>query len=471
MFVDRERELDWLESGWRDGRPQFRILYGRRRVGKSALLDRFAEGKRTILYQAVQGTAADQLRDLTRAVLEREDDPVLRAAPLANWEQAFATFARMAQGGPLLVVLDEYQYAAQSDPTLASVLQRWWSRQAVSLPIYLVLCGSYIRFFVDNVLSGPAYGRNTGALQLQPLGYRQMGALFPSWSHEDQIRAWAVVGGVPHYALQLEPDRSLEWNIQNRVLGRGAVLYQEAEILVREELQDPRTYYSILRAVAAGCTRVGQIGARIGVSSSQAVMPYLSTLQALGLVTYQQPLAGKARRGIWIIADPYLRFWFRFVLPHRTQLEHGADAGRVYRDLVAQELDHFVSKPAFEEICRAWVLDQIDAGQLPDITTVGAWWGSIPAPTSDNPRNQAEGELEIVGAGRDGISLFAEAKWTREPVDFPVLNHLREVSRCVPGAAEGPRFLLFGREFAPRLRSAAASECVTLVSPAELYGE
>src|SRR5438105_15570455 len=107
-FLDREYELDWLDQGYSSGRPEFRILYGRRRVGKSALLDEFARGKRHVLYQAVEGTPADQLRDLTAAILACEDDPLLRAAPLANWDAAFAQLARMAGAGELVVTLDEY---------------------------------------------------------------------------------------------------------------------------------------------------------------------------------------------------------------------------------------------------------------------------------------------------------------------------------------------------------------------------
>ena len=120
-----------------------------------------------------------------------------------------------------------------------------------------------MRFFARNVLTGPAYGRNTGSLQLRPLDYRQAALFFPHWSAEDRIRAYAVTGGIPHYLLQFDPERSLAWNIAHNVLQRGAVLYQEAELLVREELREPRVYYSILRAMSDGLTRVSDITARV----------------------------------------------------------------------------------------------------------------------------------------------------------------------------------------------------------------
>lgn len=466
-FLDRQEELVWLQEGWDSGKAQFRILYGRRRVGKSALLDQFAAGKRKVVYQAVEGTTTDQLRDLTQAVLQCGDDPLLQAAPLANWGQALATFTRMAGEGQLLVVLDEFQYAAQADPTLSSLLQRWWSREASHLPIYLVLCGSYIRFFAENVLTGPAYGRNTGALQLLPLGYRQAAEFFPGWSNEDRLRAYAAIGGVPHYILQFDPKESLSNNIIHNLLRRGSVLYQEAELLVREELREPRLYFSILRALAEGATRISEIAARTGHGGD--VSPYLRNLEALGLARYQTPLAGKARRGIWRVADPYLGFWFRFVLPNRTLLEHGASPEQVYRQAVQPRLDHFVSRPAFEEVCRDWAIQQSGRGVLPGFSQVGAWWGPIPNPTPENPRNRSEAEIEVVGLEGSRLVLAGEAKWSREAVGFGTLNRLREVARQIPGFSEETRLLLFGRTFEPRLADAAEAEGVTLVSVDDLY--
>ena len=470
-FQNRSEELRWLEDGWTSGRAELRILYGRRRIGKSALLDEFAGGKRHIIFQAVEGTVADQLRDLTEAILAFQDDPVLRAAPLPNWDAALAYLARLAAAGPLLVIFDEYQYVAEAEPTLASRLQRWWSRHAMQLPIYLVLCGSYVRFFVQNVLTGPAYGRNTGALQLRPLDYRDAAFFFPDWSREDQIRAYAVVGGIPHYLLQLDSDRPLAWNVQQNVLRRGAVLYQDAELLVREELREPRVYFSILRAIGGGATRLKRIADQVqGGANGSNLSSYLATLQELGLAEYRRPVTGDgARRGIWTVADPYLRFWFRFVLPNQAQLEHGASVERIYRTAVSPALDHFVSKPTFEDACRAWVLDRVNHGEWRDVDRVGAWWGPIPDPRPGQPRRQTEGEIAIVALAGSRVALAGEAKWTTEPVGFSVLEHLRRVVPHLPGADAGTELVLFSRTFDPRLVAAAESERVRLVSVDDLY--
>jgi hypothetical protein len=469
-FIDRKRELRWLEDGWASGRAQFRILYGRRRVGKSRLLDEFARGKRHVLFQSVEGSTPDQLRDLTTAILACQDDQVLRAAPLGNWDAALAYLANMAAHAPLLVIFDEYQYAAEADPTLGSRLQRWWSRQAVHLPLYVVLCGSYIRFFIRNVLSGPAYGRNTGALRLLPLGHREAAGFFPVWTEEDQIRAYGVVGGVPHYLEQFDPNRDLAWNVQHRILERGAALYQEAELMVREELREPRLYYSILRAISEGRTQVSEIASHVRPQPARSdITPYLMTLQELGLVEYRRPVVGHAvRRGIWSVIDPYLRFWFRFVLPYKTTLDHGANVERFYRETVEPALDQFISKPTFEEVCRSWVRERAANGDLPGADRVGAWWGPVPRPTPENPRAQGEGEVDVIAAQGDHVILAGEAKWTRRSVGFAVLNELRDVLRSVPGVRDDTRLVLFGRSFDERLVASAEAEGVTLVGPSEL---
>jgi AAA+ ATPase superfamily predicted ATPase len=473
LFINRDEELSWLADGWPPKKAQLKILYGRRRVGKSALLDEFARDKRCVLYQAVEGAVADQLRDLTTAILVCDEDAVLQAAPLANWEAAFAQLSKLAAAGPLLVVFDEYQYAAESEPTLASRLQRWWSRDATRRQIYLVLCGSYVRFFEKNVLAGPAYGRATGVLQLRPLSYRHLAKFFPAWNPIDWIRAYAMTGGIPYYLEQLDPTRSLVDNIQHHVLRRGALLYQEAELLLREELREPRIYYSILRAMSEGCTRVGEIAGRVGLPTSNVVTSYLNTLQALGLIEYRAPITGEtSRRGLWAIADPYLRFWFRFVLPHKVQLDHGVSVDQVYTAAIAPQFDQFVARPTFEDICRDWLTQRFAAsGLATGFDRIGAWWGPVPDPAPDNPRRQKEGEIELVGMSDQRVTVVGEAKWSQHAVDFGVLNHLRDVARFIPGWDASAQSFLFGRDFEPRLRSAAAAEGVILVTPVDLFAE
>ena len=240
-FVDRDHELRALEELW-GMRPQVALLWGRRRVGKTRLIQQFAEGKAAITYQADEGTATEQLARLTDRILAYSDDPLLRAQPLANWDAAIAVLLRLAReakaaGHALLVVLDEFPRLVVATPRLPSLLQAALEDvRRDDLPLYLVLAGSQIGLFEQHVLLGPIYGRRTWGEQLPPLGYREAGQFFPGWAAADRLRAWALLGGIPYYLEQWDPARSLEWNVVARLLRKGTVLYGEAELMLKEEL-------------------------------------------------------------------------------------------------------------------------------------------------------------------------------------------------------------------------------------------
>lgn len=478
VFIDREEELAALAELW-GMRPQVALFWGRRRVGKSALLQRFAEGKPTISFQADQGTASEQLRLLTERMLAYRPDPFLAAAPLANWDQALAHLlglarAAKAEGHPLLVLLDEFPYLVTSTPRLPSAIQAVLEDvRREDLPLFLVLAGSQIAMFEEHVLQGPLYGRRTWGQQLPPLGYREAGEFFSAWSAADRLRAWAVLGGIPYYLEQWDPARSLDWNVQNRVLRKGQVLYEEADLLVKEELGSEATVYlSVISAVASGATRQGEIADRAGVSPSSSAGKYLSQLRRLHILDHVRPARApeSARSGVWRVADGYLRFWFRFVRSNRTDLE-ARRVAEVFRDRVRPHLDQFVSLPAFEDACREHTRRAIGSDPaFPARGEVGAWWGPVPDERYPGTRRTREGEIELVAyEGRD-LVLAGEAKWQNGLVDTDALAQLEGTVRHVPGYAPATRLVLYSREgFTPQLVRRAQASGVILRTVDHLY--
>lgn len=477
-FIDREEELRSLEElcGMR---PQVVLLWGRRRVGKSALIERFAQGKPTISFQADQGTASEQLRLFTERILAYRPDPILAAAPLANWDQALAYVlslvrAAKAERHSLLVVLDEFPYLATSTPRLASAIQAVLEDvRREDLPLFLVLAGSQIGMFEEHVLQGPLYGRRTWGEQLPPLGYREAGEFFPGWSAADRLRAWAVLGGIPYYLEQWDPARSLDWNVQNRVLRKGQVLYEEADLLVKEELgSEASVYLSVIGAVASGATRQSEIADRAGVSPSSSAGKYLSQLRRLHILDHIRPARApeNARSGVWRVADGYLRFWFRFVRSNRTDLE-ARRVPEVFRDRVRPHLDQFVSWPAFEDACREHTRRAIGSDPaFPTHGEVGAWWGPIPDERHPGTRRTREGEIEIVAYDGRDLVLAGEAKWQNGLVDADALTQLEATVRHVPGYAPSTRLVLYSREgFTPQLERRARASAVVLRTVGDLY--
>lgn len=476
-FIDRERELEALEERW-GMEPQLILLWGRRRIGKTTLIQRFAADKPGIVYQAIQGTAAEQLALLTDRILAYRPDPALAASPLQNWPQALAyltNLARSAKGRhePLLLVIDEFPYLVPSTPALPSMLQATLEEvRRDGLPLFLVIAGSQVGMFERHVLHGPLFGRRTWGEQLPPLDYRQSRGFFPDWTAADALRAWAVLGGVPYYLEQFDPGRSLAWNIENRILRKGEVLYSEAELLVAEELgPDARTYLSILAAVATGASRQNEIATRVGIPG-HAAPPYLATLRRLHLLEHERPTGGGkgGRAGIWRLADPYLRFWFRFIRPNLADLEARRHR-EIFRQRVAPELDRFVSKPAFEEACRAYVRQAMGRDPaLPAGGLVGAWWGQVPDERRPGGRRTRQGEVDVVVYDGDRLLLAGEAKWSAEVVDVDILGQLEATARHLPGFSTETRFLLVSREgFSGRLWQMAGDGRVILRTVDDLF--
>lgn len=469
-FIDRRDELDLLETRWAQGSAELLVIWGRRRVGKTELLSRFVKDRRGLLFEATAGTTADQLGDLTRVLAETTGDALLREQPLTSWLAALVAIERFATER-CAVVLDEFQYLAQADPGLPSLLARWWRETGRHLPLMLFLSGSEISFFERAVLGhGSAlFGRRTGQLQVAPFGYREAALFVPGWSDEDKVRAFAVWGGMPYYLSQLDAGASLAENILRTTLSRDGVLREEARLLLFQELAEPRLHFSVLRALAGGDTRVSQIANRIG-SDASTVSRVLDSLASLLLVRRVVPvtatLRGRTRQTSWEILDPYLRFWFRFVLSYEERLLRPEGQRRHLEQTVSPALDAFVSRPVFEHIAQDYLRAQ-GVG-----ATVGSWWGKVP--TGEGRLTETR-EVDAVALRDDGsVAALGSCKWTAEPMGLAEENLLARLEPFVKPGAGGspPAHYFFSRSgFDEGLRSLAATqpERYVLVGLDELY--
>ncbi len=474
-FVDRDADLAEMERRW-GLTPQFQLLWGRRRVGKSALIRRFAEGKDAIVYQAVTGTVVDQLRLLTRRMLAWRREPLLATMPFASWDQVFAYLEglgreRKRNGEPMLLVLDEFQHLAATDATVISRLSDFYEIvKHEDLPLYLIVSGSSISFFEKQVEVGGLFGRRTFGSLLPPLGYRDAGAFFPDWDPTDRLRAWAILGGMPYYLEQFDPNRSLAWNIRERMLRRNQVLYNEAELMLRDELSEPATYHSILAAIAGGATTSGEIASRAGLE--QPSLPsYLQRLGLLHLVGRDVPFGvkpEKSKKGLWTISDAYLGFWHAFIRPNAVELEAGR-VDEIWKTIVKPRLDAFVSKPAFERACREFVRERIGRMDgLPSSGAVGAWW-TVETRVVDGERQPMRFEADVVAGSAKRVGLVGEVKWS-DDLDNHALRQLRRVVAKIPGTSDDTRLALFSRRgFDDRVRNTAEAEGILLFDTDDLY--
>jgi len=382
MFLNRTHELAQLQRWWDGNQPELITLYGRRQVGKTELLVHFIAGKPALYFYADRQLVGDHLRAFTKQVLALADDPVLRLQPFTLWEAALTYALRLAEQRRVAIILDEFSYAVDADPALPSIIQRLWDgARRAQTQAFLVLCTSFTaaverHFHAD----GPLYRRRTRDVRLDPFTYHDAALFFPAWSRVDQARAWGIVGGVPSYldALRAGPGATLVDAVVEHILDKSAVLYREAETLLAQEVRGvgPALLHGMLQAIAYGATEPNQIAQRVGRPVT-ALSGALGFLVDYGLLERRSPFTvanpERTRQTRYYIADNYLSFWFRFVLPNRSALEQGEGQARYVWDAkIAPQLSTYMG-PRFEELCRQFIHLHPDRWTH-RVSELSVWW-------------------------------------------------------------------------------------------------
>ncbi len=453
-FYDRQRELALLDDLYARPGGQMFILYGRRRVGKTALIAHWLENRQypSLFWTADRTSAGAQLRSLSRAIQNylNPDQPVPADLTYGSWEIAFNEIARLADVQRLVVLLDEFTYLIEAEPALTSILQRFWDHHLKRSNLLLVLTSSHAGMIEREVLAyrSPLYSRATSSLHLQPLPFGVLSDFFPNYSAEDRASVYACVGGVPQYLELLFPDRPVEWNIQQ--LLSNAMIMDDAGALLRDQLGEPRNYVAVVEAIASGFTRMTEIAKMAGLPHS-SVGKYLSVLQHLGIVERDVPATirrpEQSKQGRYRITDHYLRFYYRFMAPARASLERGL-IQQAWQN-IRQHLPEFVGTYIFEELCREWVLRQGDAGRLPFVPRrVGSFWGT------------RKPQIDVVAINEDDHAiLLGECKWTAEPIrKRAVEDFLQRAQQVIPVPVESwhVTYALFSKSgFTEKARRAA----------------
>jgi len=468
-FLNRAEELAALQRRWDSGEAQLFTLWGRRRVGKTLLLLEFARGKRHLYFEAASGTRADQLADFSDRLAEATGRAALH---VPDWRTALDAVSDWAQEGQILLVLDEFQFIARENRDIGSIVNVWWRERGERLPIFLVLSGSEVGFFEREVVnySATTYGRRAGQRRLRPFKARDVELFLPAWSADDKLAAYAVFGHMPYYLAHVREQHSVAENILNLVLRPDGLLHEEARLLLDQELLDASSYFSILRAIAAGQTRVSRIAERTQIpGGTSRVSQMLDMLRNLWLVEKQFPVTvtnpERSKQSFYRIMDPYLRFWFRFVLPAQGRLADEEGAERHLHDRVLPQLDDFIAAPAFEEVCQQWLRRAVDAA------SVGWWWGKA-RDTRDARLRDIDRELDAVAVDDDGgVIAIGSCKWTAGPLPYVEKTKLEVLgSHLVPGGPT-PQLYFFARNgFDDALmREAEISDRIHLLSPQDLF--
>jgi uncharacterized protein len=429
-FVGRNSELEELNCINSRRSAQFILVYGRRRVGKTTLLLRWAEqsGRPYVYWVATRDTPVQVRLGFTRAVW-RWAHPESQAVPrFDTWEEVFETTAQLTGNQPVILILDEFSYAAESDPSLASNLQAAWDHLFKDSNVTIVLAGSHIGMMVDLMAyQAPLYGRFTAQLPVDPLPFSALSDFLPRYSSAERVAVYAVTGGVPAYLERFDDSQSLSENLRQLFMQRTSLFRTEPFYLIGDIIRrETQTYEAVLKSIATGDRTPQDIGRTVGVSSSY-LSPYLKQLEALHLVERRIPATTpperreKTKNSKYHVSDPYLRFYLRFIAPNAELVEQ--ELSKVLWERISDQFRAFVGMTAFEDLCREWVLVKARGGALPMMPeVVGSHWS-------------VDVQIDVVAVNwHDKRILLGECKWGVKAVGRGVIRELIDKTpRVIPG--------------------------------------
>lgn len=417
-FVDREEEMATLQSEYQRKGSALVILYGRRRVGKTTLISEFIKNKNALFFLASEESEIQNQKIFKEKAAEFISSDLLKHADVKNWDTIFKAIMDTHFESKPIIVLDEFQYIGKSNPSFPSVFQRIWEEILKDKDVMVILCGSLISMMESQTLdySSPLYGRRTAQIRLKQIKFRDYGAFFQKKTQRELIELYAITGGVPKYIELFVDDTDLYTAIQNNILNTSSYLYDEPYFLLQQEISEIGTYFSIIKTIAAGKSKLSAIATALEIKQT-SLTKYLKTLVNLDILEREVPITidnpEKSKKGLYKIKDNYLRFWFAFIYPNRSFIESGNS--QIVMNKIRQNLISGHIAYVYEDICREkmWALN--GNGQWPfTFMKVGRWWD----------KNH---EIDIVALDpNEGNIILGECKYWEHEVGVSVLRDLEK---------------------------------------------
>lgn len=423
QFVDREQEMETLQSEYEREGSSLVVLYGRRRVGKTTLISEFIKGKNAMFFLASEESEAQNRNAFKDKVAEFIDSDLLRSAEIKSWDTLFKAIIDTPFNSKPVIVLDEFQYLGKANPAFPSIFQRIWEEILKDKSVMVVLCGSLISMMVSQTLSydSPLYGRRTAQIRLKQIPFGYYHEFFPEKNRKELIEMYAVTGGVPKYIELFSESKDIYTAIQKCVLNRSGYLYDEPHFLLQQEVSEVGSYFSIIRAIAAGNRKLADIASLLEIKAT-SLTKYLKTLIDLDILEREVPITEdnpeKSKKGLYKIKDNYLRFWFAFVYPNMSFIESGHS--NIALTKIKQGLIKNHTAFVYEDVCRERMWDLNGEGAWPFLfTKLGSYWDS-------------NTEIDVVALDPEDKNLIlGECKYWKDPVGISVLRDLEKKADSV----------------------------------------
>lgn len=390
-FVGRSAEYNYLEQYYRRSGSQILVLYGGRGIGKTRLLQEFCRGKRNTYYLARSCSGVEQRyqwgQECKAKGLSMERYP--------SWEALFGAEI-FRDGQKHVLVLDEFQHMVKSDENFFGSLCRFVEKEGAENPLLVVLCTSASGWVENSMVDrvGVLTTKISGFLKVRELSFDAIRELFASYSLEDAVSAYAVLGGIPGYWKSFSEKMNARDNIIHNILNRESRLFEEMTVFLEQELREPAVYNTILATLARDCCKLNDIYKHTGFSRAK-ISVYLKILMELDLVekvySYETEGRSNAQKGIYRISNPYVRFYFRYLFPNLSMLQL-VSAEEFYEAKVKESFGLFVEE-TYRKICREQMKKKYPL--------VSEWLGK-------------SGNLDIVATDNEGHICIAACAYSGE---------------------------------------------------------
>jgi AAA+ ATPase superfamily predicted ATPase len=457
-FINRTKELQSLRKEFEREGSSLYILYGRRRLGKTTLLREFSKSVPSIYYLADQSLDRENIQSLAKTIALSLNEPTFDSVFYPTWYSLFDALDRIRNHQKICLILDEYPYLCGSNPALSSILQKQWDEHWESDSIMVVLNGSALSMMYKETLqqSSPLFGRRTAQLCLQPFHYWDSAKFFPSLSLIEQVKMFSITGGIPYYCHLASRYASSQEALTELMLITDGPLRMEPKFLLKEDVTDPKTYWSLLSVIGKGANRISEIASKLGLAANQ-LTTYLSALMDMAYIYREIPITeknpAKSKKGLYKIGDPFLKLWFSQILPYESWIE--MDKSQAVWNLLVDKLPHHESS-CFEMISKEYLQYRVS---LPPEVRIGRYWDK-------------EKEIDILGIDNlDQIYFTTECKWQQKPVGIQTYLELEEKTTKLT-QTKHPDFIYYlfsGYGFTKELQALAKKNPIRLIGLEELY--
>ncbi len=461
-FYCRDEELRKMNARYDEGDFECIIMYGRRRVGKTTIINEFCKDKPNIFFSALNSTGQENLEALSKAIMTYERPDMLETPVFHDFDAALNEITLLSNENRIVFVIDEYPYLAKAKPSISAMLQHIIDHKWQHSKLFMILCGSSMSFMEEQVLGqeSPLYGRRTAQFKIEPLNYKETALFNPKLNLEDNALIYGITGGIPHYINKLNVKKNIDDALLTNLFDKSGYLYEEPSNLLKQELREPAVYNAIIKAIAQGATHLNEIVSRVGDSSGTCTS-YIKTLIDLGIVKKETPVTEKTgKKTIYILADNFFRFWYRFVPSNISAIDSGRIQNTYERSIKPYFSDYMGI--TFEGMCKEYLLYYED--DLPiNLNEVGQWWGT-------DPRSRKQVQIDIVGTPAEGKEyIIGSCKYKNEKIGVDELELLREYANAF-GKGSKYHFYIFSKSgFKKGLYEKEEKGEVTLVSLEDMY--